>query len=730
MARRGIERPYTHQAQAIAQVLNGRHVCVVTPTASGKTLCYNVPVIDRILSHPDARALYLFPTKALAQDQMGTVHQLVQDLGRDIKVFTFDGDTPADARQKIRKAGHIVVTNPDMLHTGILPNHAKWIRLFENLQYVVVDELHQYRGVFGSHFANLMRRLRRLCAFYNVHPQFIACSATIANPKELAEQLFDCPFTLVDQNGAPSGEKHVIFYNPPVVNAELGIRRSCVSEAKRWVLKFLKENVQTICFARSRLRVEILTKEIKAAAAREGLDTTRIKGYRGGYLPLERRAIEEGVRDGSIRAVISTNALELGIDIGQLQAVVMTGYPGSIASTWQQGGRAGRRQETSVMVVVANSSALDQFIIDHPRYFFSTTPEAGLVNPDNLSILFSHVKCGAFELPFNTQERFGPDLESYLTFLEENEVVHRTSEHWNWTSSAYPAENVSLRTAAPENFVIKNTTDNNKVIGEVDYFSAPMLIHEQAIYLHQSQAFTIDKLDWEGRIAHAREVEVDYYTDSIAESDLKVLEVQNQSPFIPSGTSESPRAMRNLGEVHVSTVVPKYKKIKFETHENIGFGDIHLPALELQTESYWLQVTPELAAVLQKTDDVGGAVKGLAKLLSNVIPVFALCDPRDIRTLAMVRAPFTRLPTVYLYDAYPGGIGIARHVYEHDEIVLQAALERSEQCVCKHGCPSCVGPSLEVGDKCKSAATFLLRQILGKDPMPEIPPELLLGDML
>ncbi len=728
LSKRGIERPYSHQAEAIAAIANGRHTCVVTPTASGKTLCYNVPVVSQILKNPESRALYLFPTKALAQDQMKTAHTLVTDLGRDIKIFTYDGDTPADARQKIRKAGHIVVTNPDMLHTGILPNHAKWIRLFENLKYVVVDELHQYRGVFGSHFANLIRRLRRLCQFYEVRPQFICCSATIANPKQLAEEIFECPFALVDKNGAPAGEKHVIFYNPPVINRELGIRKSCVTEAKRWALKFLEEDIQTISFARSRLRVEILTRELKAAAARRKLDPNVIKGYRGGYLPLERRAIEDGVRNGSIRSVISTNALELGIDIGQLQAVVMSGYPGTIASTWQQGGRAGRRREASVMVVVSSSAALDQFIIEHPRYFFSTTPESGLVNPDNLSILSSHVKCGAFELAFKDGEKFGPDVQAFLQFLEENEVVHRAGGRWNWTSASYPAENISLRSAAPENFVIKNTSDHDRIIGEVDFFSAPQLIHEQAVYMHQSATFMIDKLDWEGRIAHAREVEVDYYTDAITDSDLKVLTVENEAPFMPKGGVGSPRSSRNLGEVHVSTVTPKYKKIKFETHENVGYGDIHLPSLDLQTEAYWLQLTPELAAALKPVCDLGGAMKGLGKLMAHVVPVFALCDPKDIRALGMVRNPFSRLPAVFLYDAYPGGIGIARYVYDHDENVLLAALDRVQQCICKNGCPSCVGPSMESGDLCKSATETILQHILLRLPEPELPDGVLLPD--
>ncbi|MBI1390926.1 MAG: DEAD/DEAH box helicase [bacterium] len=714
MRRRGVEHLYSHQSEAVRLALRGDNVIVVTPTASGKTLCYNLPVLDHLTRvNPEARALYLFPTKALSQDQVLELRETAGELGRPLKIHTFDGDTPASARRAIRNSGHVVVTNPDMLHTGILPHHTLWIRLFENLQYVVVDEVHHYRGVFGSHLANLMRRLRRICAFYGSNPRFICCSATIANPKELAERLFGRRFSLVDDNGAPRGEKHFIFYNPPVINEELGIRKSVVSEASRIAASFLENNVQTIVFGRSRLRVEILTTYLKRAMQRAKKDPDRIRGYRGGYLPNERRDIEEGTRSGRYLGVVSTNALELGIDIGRLNAAVLAGYPGSIASTWQQGGRAGRSQGTSAVVLVASSAPLDQFIIQHPRFFFGASPESGLINPQNLAILASHLKCGAFELPFADGEAFGEDeVDGLLRYLEEERVLRHAGDKWHWSSQAYPAEEISLRSASAENFVIINTSDHNKVLGEVDLHSAPMLIHEQAIYLHQSRQFVIDQLDWEGRTAYAREVEVDYYTDAIEESDIKVI-AEDMSDRIQTRSGESvASATRYFGEVSVSTIVPKYKKIRFETHENVGYGDIHLPQLDKQTESYWMEISAELANHLQSLGvDLGGGLRALATALGNVAPVFVLCDPKDIHAAPMVRAPFSGLPTIYIYDVYPGGIGIARKIFDMDERLFTASRELIEGCICKSGCPSCAGPSLEIGERGKSSALEILKYL-------------------
>lgn len=732
---RGVTQLYTHQAQAFEAVQAGNNVVVVTPTASGKSLCYNLPVVQSILENGESRALYLFPTKALSQDQSNDLNTLTHELGRDIKVYTFDGDTPAAARRAIRSAGHVVVTNPDMLHSGILPHHTLWIKLFENLKYVVIDEVHQYRGVFGSHVANVLRRLRRICAFYGVKPTFICSSATIANPKELAERLLEQPFTLIDDNGAPRGEKAVVFYNPPVVNQELGIRRSVVQESRRLAVRFLERDIQTILFARSRVRVEILATYLKRAMRRLRKDASRIRGYRGGYLPNERRQIEQGVKSGEILGVVSTNALELGIDIGQLKVAILAGYPGSIASTWQQGGRAGRKNEPAAMIVVASSSPLDQFIINHPEYFFGASPETALINPDNVAVLSSHVKCASFELPFEDSERFGnADVGPMLNYLAEANILRHKGDRYYWSADAYPAEDVSLRSASAENFVVLDVRNGNKILAEVDYDSAPYLIHEDAIYIHQTQPYFIEQLNWDKRTAYAFEIKTDYYTDAQAKTDVHVLsqDLVKETEAVEddkaggrrksavekdliSGKATLPPVMsKSFGEVTVRTVVAKYKKIKFETHENVGWGEIHLPEQELQTEAYWLTFRPELKEEMEAEGlDLGSGLNGIAALLGNLVPLFLLCDRNDFRALAMMRAPFDERPAIYVYDAYPGGIGLSRRVYNMDQRILRAALESHNDCGCANGCPSCVGPPLETGsDKAKRSARRLLELIL------------------
>src|SRR5712691_4617229 len=465
---RGIDRLYTHQAEAIDHALAGRHVVVVTPTASGKTLCYNAPVLNAILQDPSSRALYLFPTKALAQDQLAELQAMCETIdrasGEQIGVFTYDGDTPQDARRTIRSRAHLVLSNPDMVHSGILPHHPRWAKLFENLRYVIIDELHAYRGVFGSHLCNVLRRLRRICRHYGSNPVFLCSSATIANPRELAERLTEQPFELVDKSGAPRGEKLFVFVNPPVVNQQLGIRRSYLSETRRIASEFLKRNLQLIVFAQSRLSTEILTTYLKDDF--EGIPGApeTIRGYRGGYLPTRRREIEKGLRDGHVRAVVSTNALELGIDIGALDVAVMAGYPGTIAATWQRAGRAGRRAGKSAAVLVASSAPLDQFIVRNPSYFFEASPEHALIDPDNLHILVDHVKCAAFELPFGTTEEFGKhNLQEVLAILEESGFVHRAGDGdngtWQWTNESYPADAVSLRSISSDNFVVVDTTN-------------------------------------------------------------------------------------------------------------------------------------------------------------------------------------------------------------------------------------------------------------------------------
>ncbi|KAA3616035.1 MAG: DUF1998 domain-containing protein [Calditrichaeota bacterium] len=702
-----IKKLYTHQAQAVERVLAGENVVVVTPTASGKTMCYNIPVINTLLHNPEARALYLFPTKALSQDQMHEIHDLVTHMQVDLKVYTFDGDTPQSARKAIRSAGHIVVSNPDMLHQGILPHHTLWIKLFENLQYIVLDEIHHYRGVFGSHLANVIRRLRRICAFYGSNPQFICSSATIANPREHAQKIIEAPVTLIDDNGAPRGEKHFILYNPPIVNAELGIRASSVKESQKIARHFLTSNVQTIIFARSRIRVEILTKYLQEAMRKFSKLKGRIKGYRGGYLPLERRAIEKGLRSGEILGVVSTNALELGIDIGELHACIMSGYPGGIASTWQQAGRAGRKKETSVAVLVASSAPLDQYIISNPDFFFGRAVEEAIIDSNNLLIMISHLKCAAFELPFNDSEKFGHGefavdaTQDMLEFLEENGVLHHSEEKWHWMAETYPAEAVSLRSAENENVVIIDRTAEERVLGEIDFVTAPLYVHQDAIYMHGTETYHVDRLDWDRKKAYVHAVESDYYTDAQVKSDLKVLDIIEKF--------EMPFGGKAYGEVAVTSVPTMYKKIRFRTHENVGFGPIHVPEIELQTAAFWLEFEPGTNEKLDVSqEELGDGLKGLANILSHVAPVFVMADPKDVVALPKVRSPFTELPTIYIYERYPGGVGLSQKLFNSLDQLLETARILLQKCGCEAGCPGCVGPMLEIGEKGKKTALRLL----------------------
>ena len=705
----GIPKPYTHQAQAFEAVSRGEHICVVTPTASGKTLCYNLPVLNRLMVNPNARALYLFPTKALSQDQVNELQTTVETLEVKIGTFTFDGDTPASARKAVRQAGHIVVTNPDMLHTGILPHHTIWMKLFENLEFVVIDEVHHYRGVFGSHLANVIRRLKRICAFYGSTPRFICCSATIANPQEVAERIVEEPVTLIDDNGAPAGEKHFLFLNPPVVNHELGIRESSVKIASRLATRVLDKKVQAIVFARSRTRVEIITTYLKEAIRKKGQDASKVCGYRGGYLPTERRAIEKGLRDGEIMAVVSTNALELGIDIGSLDVCIMTGYSGSVASTWQQAGRAGRRNSVSLVILIASSAPLDHYIINHPEYSHDQPPESATVDPNNLIIASSHIKCAAFELPFHEGETFGLDAASTLEVLDylcEQRVLRKVRDRYHWSADTYPAEDISLRTAAPGNVVVLDTSDNGRVIGEVDLFAAPVEVYRNAIYLHQTQQYTIDELDLDDRKAYARPVEVDYYTDAQIKVDLKVLDTFQDE--VADGVT------KNAGEVSVTWLPSIYKKIKFGSHENVGWGEIDLPESTMHTASYWLEFPEDTHERLgMQREDLGGALHGLANTLRQVAPVQVLCDPTDIRAQAMLRAPVSEKPTIFLYETYPGGVGFSEKLYYHHRRLLEAAVSLMTDCPCREGCPSCVGPALEVGEKGKQAAARVARFALG-----------------
>lgn len=691
---RGIERLYTHQRQALDCALAGRDFVVVTPTASGKTLCYNLPVLNAILKDNAARALYLFPTKALSSDQVSELYSMVEALGADIKAFTYDGDTPASARTAIRQAGHVVVTNPDMLHQGILPHHTKWVRLFENLKYVVIDEIHAYRGVFGSNLANVLRRLERICAFYGAHPTFICCSATIHNPRELAEHMTGRSMAMIDDNGAPAGRRHVIFYNPPVVNRQLGIRAGSLPTTRDIAARLVRAGVQSIVFARSRLAVEVLVRYAKDMVRDPLGNAGRVRGYRGGYLPTLRREIERELRAGNVDLVVSTNALELGIDIGQLDACVMCGYPGTIASTWQQAGRAGRRSNESLMILVASSNPLDQYIIGHPDYFFGQSPEQAFINPDNLYILLNHLKCAAYELPFQENEKFGnvEETDELLHYLADQSILRLVSGRWYWMAEEFPQAGVNLRSASDQNFLIVDITNPKKhrVIGEMDRFTVPMLLHKYAIYMHEGRQYQVEELDFDDKKAYIREVDVGYYTDADLTTSLKVLDEFESEPL--------GLLSRHRGEVLVSSIVTLFKKIRFDTHENLGWGPVTLPELEMQTTACWWTLPAGLEARYGK-DEMKTAMVALAYLMRHIAPMYLMCAPTDISVVYHVKDPFSDRPTVYLYDHIPGGVGLSDRVYEMNMELFTEARRMLLACPCENGCPSCVGAASVGGKK-------------------------------
>jgi DEAD/DEAH box helicase domain-containing protein len=699
LQKRGINELYTHQSSAFDLANQGQSFVAVTPTASGKTLCYNLPVLQSIIEDENSRALYMFPTKALAQDQKSEINEIIEEAGISVNSYTYDGDTSSNIRQKVRKAGHVVITNPDMLHSAILPHHTKWVSFFENLKFVIIDELHIYRGVFGSHVANVIRRLKRICNYYGSNPIFICTSATIANPRELAENLTGEKVELINNNGAPSGKKHFVFYNPPIVNQPLNIRRSATLEVRNIAKELLANKIQTIIFAKSRVRVEVILTYLQEAVKYQ-LGPKSIRGYRGGYLPTQRREIEKGLREGDIYGVVSTNALELGVDIGQLQVCLMTGYPGTIASAWQQAGRAGRRHGESLIIMVASSSPIDQFIIEHPEYFFEQTPETARINPDNLIILIDHIKCAAYELPFNQGESFSDmEIEDILEFLVEERVLHFNRNKWYWMNDSFPAHNISLRSASQENVVIIDISEkaNVKVIGEMDQFSALTLLHEEAIYLHQGVQYQVEQLDWEEKKAFVREVEIDYYTDANLAVKLSVLEVDK--------TKIVGKTDVGYGDVTVQAMATIFKKIKFNTHENIGSGPIHLPELELHTNATWVS----LQSAINK-EDLESGLMGVANVFKSIVPLFVMCDPYDIHVVPQIKAVHNEKPTIFLYDRYPGGIGLSEKVFENLQEIILKAKELINRCSCENGCPSCIGMD-HTSKKAKLLVSTLLQEM-------------------
>jgi DEAD/DEAH box helicase domain-containing protein len=737
---RGIERLYGHQGRAIEAALAGRHLVVATPTASGKSLCFHLPVLQALADDPNARALYLYPTKALARDQEAGLLDLMAASGLETTAIVFDGDTPADARRAARERGRIILTNPDMLHTGVLPHHPNWARTFANLRYVVIDELHTYRGVFGSHVANVLRRLVRVARFHGSDPCLLGATATIGNPRAHAARLFgvaEDDVELVDESGAPRGSRRFFLFNPPVVNAELGVRASYVKQAVRLATDLVRAEVPTIVFGQSRNSVEVMLRYLRDAVAarperarggdaksdvRGGVDPARIVAYRGGYLPGERREIERRLRDGEILGVVATNALELGIDIGELDAVICAGYPGSVAATWQRFGRAGRRGAESVCVLVASSAPLDQYLAREPRFLLGAAVEEARIDPDNVEILVQHIKCAAFELPFARGDAFGSlgpeETADSLAFLARHQVVHESAGKFHWAADRYPANDVSLRNVGWDNVVIVDV-ERAQSIAELDWRSAHTMLHEQAIYQHDGQCWQVERFDYENHKAFVRRVDPDYWTDAMTYVQVSVLE---ESAAGPAGSGAW---SAGWGEVAVVERVVGYKKIRFYTHENAGYGDVRLPEMQMHTTAFWLTL-PERAGEAIAVDRAAAidALRGMGAALETVATLALMCDPRDLGTTLGDRDPdedgaqprrvpggpqLGYSPTLFVYEHVPGGTGLAERIWEQRDVLIARTLRMIESCPCPLGCPACVGPG-EASRKV--TAVELLRSIV------------------
>ncbi|MGH7706172.1 MAG: DEAD/DEAH box helicase [Candidatus Dormibacteria bacterium] len=765
LQRHGVGALYSHQVEAIDLAMAGQSLAVVTPTASGKSLCYLLPVLDAIAKDPQSTAILMYPTKALAQDQLTEFRELTDHAELEVRTFTYDGDTPPGARSALRQVGQVVLTNPDMLHAGILPHHTRWVRLFKGLRYVVLDELHTYRGVFGSHVANVIRRLDRICAFYGAQPTYICCSATIANPGELATRLLGRPVQVVDRSGAPAPPRRLVVLNPPIVEPRLGIRRSAIREASNLVPQLVRAGSQTIVFGQTRLQVELLLNYLRQsldspAQPDRGGGRHQVRAYRGGYLPLERRAIESGLRQGAVRCVVSTSALELGMDIGRLDAAVLVGYPGSVTSTWQRLGRAGRREQPALQMLITGGGPLDQYLAKHPTFLLERSPEHAFVDPDNLLILAAHLQAAVFELPFRDGERFGrADPLELLQVLQEDGLVHRSGTSWHWAADAFPADAINLRTTASSNVVILDTSVDaqnssqgpqgtfsgsagghsgagSQVVGEIDEWAAPQMVHDDAIYMHQGRQYHVERLDWEERRAYVHPVSVDYYTDADLRVGLQVLE-RMAGPLPDLGR----RTSRAHGEVRVSVLAAMYRKIRLLTNETVGAGPIRVPERDLQTTAYWCTFASR-PSVLTGTLEVG--VEAVGNVLGEVACFLAMCDHRDLGVVAQVRAPVGTIasaatsseraeylpgdrppvqpagppasplagagdaPAIFIYDCHPGGVGLSARLFDLHSRLLAAAAELLRDCDCAAGCPACVGPVAGVEPHAKATALALL----------------------
>ncbi|MEB2313484.1 MAG: DEAD/DEAH box helicase [Sorangiineae bacterium] len=747
LAGRGITELYAHQAEAVEAALARRHVVVATPTASGKSLCFHLPVLQALAEDASARALYLYPTKALSRDQEHDLRALVGEAELGIPAVVFDGDTPGDARRAARERGRVLITNPDMLHAGLLPNHPKWAALFQGLRYVVLDELHTYRGVFGSHMAHVIARLRRVARFHGSDPTFIMATATIGNPREHAARLIGSPpegLALVERSGAPRSARRFFLYNPPVVNQELGIRASTLKQAVSLTASLVRARVPTLLFGPSRNSVETMLKYLRAEVG-DVAGPDAIMGYRGGYLPEARRRVEQGLRDGEILCVVATNALELGIDVGELDAVVCAGYPGSVAGTWQRFGRAGRRGATSIALLVCSSDPLDQFLAREPRWLLERDAEEARIDPANLEILIQHLKCAAFEAPFELTapgarparpelaegEHYGAldaaATRDALEYLGGHGLIHESGGRYHWAGEAFPASSVSLRSVGWDNFVIIEL-ESARTLAELDWRAAHTMLHEQAIYQHDAEQYQVERLDYENHKAFVRKVAPDYFTTALTYRTVEVIDRAKGAPFGP--------AALGFGDVKVVEKVTGYKKVKFFTHENAGYGDVHLPEMQMHTTSFWLTLPEALVESLGATRAaVIEGLRGLGAALETVSALALMIDPRDLnRTLGdgdgdaggasprpAGRDPLGGRtggfePTVFLFDAMPGGVGLAERIYERAGELIGRARGLIGGCACASGCPACVGPEAEGGAARKQLALAVADAVLGGEP--------------
>jgi len=703
---------YTHQAEAVNKARLGKNVMVATSSASGKTLCYNAVVLEALLAESGSRALYLFPTKALAQDQLRALRQLTcPGLLSIEELATFDGDTPRLERSEIRKKARIVLTNPDMLHVGIMPNHQSWSRLLRHLRYVVIDEAHTYRGVFGSHVAGVMRRLRRLCRLYGSDPQFICCSATIANPGEHAEGLAGLPFSVVDSDGSPHGGKDFIFWNPSLIDEARSVRRSANSEATTLFTELVSSNVRTLTFARTRRLTELIYIYSQRRLSETGrARTVPIKPYRAGYLPQERRQIEQELFHGQLLGVVATNALELGIDIGDLEATVLAGYPGSIASTWQQAGRSGRSQTGSISFLVALNNPLDQYFMRHPEFFFQKNFENALVNPGNPYILKAHLLCAAWECPLDSNDEniFGLPLAQEITALEAQGILKERNQRWYLSPAiAYPAQAVNIRATSGQNYALVDTS-TGVLLETVEASVAFFQIHPGAIYLHQGDSYLVTELDRANHMACAVPTEANYYTQTKEIEDLHIVKLKRNRSVGPVKVY--------LGEVEVTNHVVGFKKLAQFTEEVVGEEPLDLPPLCFPTVALWFDLPPGVVARLEESGlDFAGGLHAVEHAAIGILPLFALCDRNDIGGVSTTLHSDTGRAQVFIYDAYPGGIGIAEKGFDMEKELWQATLEAIKECPCQEGCPSCI-QSPKCGNNNqpldKEAACLLLEGLL------------------